>query len=62
MSRGHKYRIGNRLILAWMHYDQLTLGEFISKSIGKKELSKLTDQELVDLLDRFGSSGKKVKN
>ena len=53
MSQEHKYRVGNQLILSWMHYDNLKLGELISKAIGDKDLSTIEDQELLDLIDKY---------
>lgn len=53
MNSQHKFRIGNQLVLTWMHYPNLTLGQLISNAIGDKKLSDLEDQELLDLIDKY---------
>ena len=53
MTNQHKFRIGNQLILFWVHYDNLSLGQLISKAIGDKNLSEIEDQELIDLIDKY---------
>jgi hypothetical protein len=55
MNERCKYRIGNQLILSWLHCGDVTLGELITNAIGDKELISLTDQELIDLLEKYCS-------
>ena len=53
MSRGHKFRIGNQLILSWVHYDNLTLGQLIANAIEDRDLASIEDQELIDLIEKY---------
>ena len=53
MQKAYKYRIGNQIILSWMHFDELSLGQLISNAIGDKDLSKLTDKELINLIEKY---------
>ena len=55
MSREHKFRIGNQLILSWIHFDNLSLGQLISNAIGDKDLASIDDQELIDLIEKYCS-------
>jgi len=53
MNQQHKYRIGTQLILSWVRYEKLKLGELISNAIEDKDLSSLEDQELIDLIEKY---------
>ena len=55
MSREHKFRIGNQLILSWIHFDNLSLGQLISNAIGEKDLASIDDQELINLIEKYCS-------